>query len=105
MKITSEQYLKAAKLINQKGHCKYQFKSPDGRYCIAGAVMQTINKKKTIDSFYEALDGIDVLKKDFRSMTGKFSMYAWNDEKERTKKEVVTTLKDLATFVEKESDA
>lgn len=85
MEITSEDYAKAADLIEERGHCKQKWEDHEsGGLCVIGSIA----KVKGLD-YYNFVNTIDITINSGLTVR-------WNDEDDRTPKEVINRLRELA---------
>lgn len=80
--------LRAAEYIDKHGWCQNMLFDAAGRVCLEGALMST-------DQTYLERGLINALDR-LRSVTGHHCGWPWNDKPERTKDEVVNTLRTAA---------
>lgn len=84
--------LKAADLIEQRGHCKNAYQSMDGRLCALGAIRVASGFDANSLSCYSVVNTPAMRV----ALAVDDSVHFWNDEPERTAAEVVATLRSVA---------
>ena len=84
--------LGAAELIDRYGHCK-QTMYHENSMCLFGAIF-TARSQYWNASVHEAIDALCKV----THVTNENALITWNDQPERTKEEVINTLRDAASI-------
>lgn len=91
---------KAAALIDKHGHCKGTHKNDAGALCTRGAVIRASSPRYSFTrNKYVPMPAADAMREFERHLlrtVGNWGPISWNDAPERTKEEVVSTLRAAA---------
>ena len=92
----------AARLIDEKGHCKNSFTSMGGQYCIEGAIRTVIlgSLYAPLHDYDRVLEKMEKVYRVIRDIRADHDpeVWTWNDHPDRTKEEVVKVLMEAAEY-------
>jgi hypothetical protein len=99
--------LKAARHIEEHGHCKHALSDSEGRVCLIGAVNMAVLEVDSLSDYTKIHgnnDKTDIVSKCLGILSDKLrvdhnaggTISGWNNKRERTAEEVIDLLKDCA---------